>query len=268
MPSSFQAVAVLLAALVPGALYFWSYERIAGRWGANLTDRLFRFLVASALFHAVLAPATYWFWTEYWSKVIAGDRLPFWLWFVVLAYVLVPLLGGTIVGFGTRRRARWATFATGPDPAPRAWDHLFNGKRDGWVRLKLKTGTWVGGAYATSEDKLMSYTAGYPEDQDLFLSATIAVDPDTGEFKRDDAGVLMVAPRSGLLVRWEEVEFLEFTRHTPLPDGRDPDRQWSGRITIGPFELVLRRIEPVAESPDDHNNEGSGDAGAAEHPAQ
>lgn len=215
MPTSFQAVAALLVALVPGALYFWSYERIAGRWGANLTDRLFRFIGASALFHAVLAPVTYWFWTTYWPSIVSGDRLPLWIWAFVLAYVVVPVVGGTVVGFGTRDRRNWAKLISGPDPAPRAWDHLFQGKRDGWVRLKLKSGTWVGGAYATSDaDGLQSYTAGYPEDQDLFLSSTRPVDPETGEFLPDEP----VAPLSGLLVRWEEVEYLEFVRNTPPSD--------------------------------------------------
>ncbi|SFA62471.1 hypothetical protein SAMN05444374_1233 [Rhodococcoides kroppenstedtii] len=248
MPSSFQAVAAFIVALVPGALYFWSYERIAGRWGANLTDRLFRFLGASALFHAVLAPATYWFWAEQWPHVVAGDRLSFWLWPAVLAYVVVPLLGGTIVGYGTRDRTWWATIATGPDPAPRAWDHLFHGKRDGWVRLKLKSGTWIGGAYATSdEDNLMSYTAGYPEDQDLFLSTTIDVDPDSGEFILDDDGRARVAPRSGLLVRWEEVEYLQFIRIDVLPAEPGPRTQ-SDQGTI------------------DHDDEGTGDATAEQYP--
>lgn len=221
VPTSLQAVAALIVALLPGALYFWSYERIAGRWGANLTDRLFRFIGASALFHAVLAPATYWFWTTYWPRIVAGDSVSWWLWAVVVAYVAVPLLGGTTVGFGTRNRWWWAKFISGPDPAPRAWDHLFQGKRDGWVRLKLKSGTWVGGAYATSDgDQLQSYTAGYPEDQDLFLSSTSPLDPETGEFLLDTDGHVVVAPLSGLLVRWEEVEYLEFIRN---PTGTDTD---------------------------------------------
>lgn len=41
----------------------------------------------------------------------------------------IPILIGTIVGYGTRRRWRWASLVTGPDPAPRAWDYLFQGER-------------------------------------------------------------------------------------------------------------------------------------------
>lgn len=51
--------------------------------------------------------------------------------------------------------------------------------------------------------------AGYPEPQDLYLAASVEVDPDTGEFALGDDG----RPRlgsGGLLVRWEEVEYLEF----------------------------------------------------------
>ncbi len=72
--------------------------------------------------------------------------------------------------------------AAGPDPAPRAWDYLFGARPDGWIWLRLKTGTWLAGAYAVKEDGWRSYAAGYPAPQDLFLVEAVEVDPDTGEF--------------------------------------------------------------------------------------
>jgi hypothetical protein len=54
----------------------------------------------------------------------------------------------------------------------------------------------------------VSYAAGYPEPQDLYLAASVEVDPETGEFALDD-GRPQLGP-GGLLVRWEEVEYLEF----------------------------------------------------------
>lgn len=209
MPTSFEAVGTFFVALLPGALYIWSFERMAGRWGVGLSDRALRFLGASAVFHAALAPASYWLWTDLWPTIEAGRAHAPWLWLIAGLYVVAPLAVGTFVGEATRRRFGWAQWITGPDPAPRAWDHLFQGERDGWIRIKLKSGAWIGGAYATSGE-LKSYTAGYPEDQDLFLARGADLDPSTGEFRLDDAGAVRLG-EGGLLVRWDEVEYLEFT---------------------------------------------------------
>ena len=209
MPTTFQAVAVLVAALLPGALYLWAFERLAGRWGATLTDRVLRFIGGSAILHALFAPITYWFWSTQWPTVEAGGQVSWWLWALAVAYVAGPILLGTLVGNGIRKGRSWPTIVTGPDPAPRAWDYLFQGERDGWVRLKLKSGSWIAGGYATATDGLKSYSAGYPEAQDLFLATTAAVDPDTGAFVFDEDDKVQLLP-GGVLVRWEEVEYLEF----------------------------------------------------------
>jgi hypothetical protein len=81
----------------------------------------------------------------------------------------------------------------------------------GVVRLRLRSGTWLAGVYGTTSDGRQSYAAGYPEDGDLYLSLQLRVDPVTGEFTRDDEDrPVPVAGRSGLLVRWAEIEYLEF----------------------------------------------------------
>lgn len=208
MPTSFQAVAVVVVALVPGAIYIWSFERQAGRWGIGLSDRLLRFVGASAIIHAVLAPATYWLWSIQWPNV-REHEVSWWLWSVVVAYIALPFGVGSLIGWASRTGRGWAKIFTGPDAAPRACDHLFQGQRDGWVRLKLKSGTWIGGGYATSEAGMKSYSAGYPELQDLYLATTAEVDPETGAFLFDDDGQVRLQD-GGLLVRWEEIEYLQF----------------------------------------------------------
>lgn len=75
--------------------------------------------------------------------------------------------------------------------------------------MKLKSGVWVGGAYAPSDEGTGSYAAGYPEPQDLFLAETVEVDPDSGEFTLSDGEPIFRG--TSLLIRWEEVEFLEFS---------------------------------------------------------
>lgn len=210
MPSTFEALAVLVIALLPGALYIWSFERLAGRWGATLSDRVFRFVGSSAVLHALGAPATYWFWSTQRKALTARGDPSWWLWLLVVGYVAVPFVIGSLVGYGTRHEWAWTRVVTGPDPAPRAWDYLFQGERDGWVRLKLKSGPWIGGGYATgAEADLKSYTAGYPEPQDIYLAAAVVLDADTGEFTFGPDGKPL-RTGSGLLVRWEEVEYLEF----------------------------------------------------------
>ncbi|MBA4608035.1 MULTISPECIES: DUF6338 family protein [Aeromicrobium] len=206
MPSTMHALGVVLLALLPGALYSWAFERIVGRWGSGASDRLFRFVGGSAVLHALFAPATWWLWSTH-LPLARADPPSWWAWPTALLYVAVPLVAGTAVGWGTRSRQRWALAITGPDPAPRAWDHLFQGPRNGWIRLRLKSGTWLGGAYASSGE-LKSYASGYPEPEDLFLAAVAEVDPATGEFELSGSGRPILG--RGLLVRFQEVEYLEF----------------------------------------------------------
>lgn len=210
MPDTFTALAVLTIGLLPGALYVWSFERQVGAWGVRFGDRLFRFVGASAIFHAAAAPVTYRLWAEFVrSGSVDGGRAPLGLWVAAVAYVAVPIALGTVVGSGTRRGSWWAEWFTGPDPAPRAWDHLFGREPDGWIRLRLRSGTWLGGVFATMEDGSRSYAAGYPEEQDLFLVEAVEVDPDTGEFELDEDGN-PVSRGSSILVRWDEIEYLDF----------------------------------------------------------
>lgn len=208
MPSTFQAAVVIVVALLPGALYVWAFERQAGRYGIGLSDRILRFVGGSAVFLAVFAGPLYALHVNFTRAFVAGSPLPLWLVAFPLVYVGVPLTAGTVVGVGLRRGWRVAKIIAGPDPAPRAWDYLFQYNVDGWIRCRLKSGTWLGGAYADANGK-RSYAAGYPEPQDLYLAASVELDPETGEFAIDDDGLPRLGP-GGLLVRWEEVEYLEF----------------------------------------------------------
>lgn len=210
MPDTFQALGVLAVALLPGAMYVWSFERQAGAWGVKLADRLLRFVGVSAVLQVTLLPLTYRLWFDFVrsGRVASGD-VPLLLWPVLVLYVALPIAGGTIVGWGAHRRRRWAKWFTGANPEPRAWDYVFGTWPEGWIRLRLKSGTWLAGAYAQSPDGSRSYVAGYPEDQDLYLIEAIDVHPETGEFPLTEVG-RPVSRTSGILIRWEEVEYLEF----------------------------------------------------------
>jgi hypothetical protein len=55
MPGTLQGLAVVLIAVLPGALYVWSYERQAGQWRVGSPDRLLNFLGVSVVLHALAA---------------------------------------------------------------------------------------------------------------------------------------------------------------------------------------------------------------------
>jgi hypothetical protein len=214
MPSTFQSLVVVLLAVLPGALYTWSFEQQAGRWGATAGDRVQRFLGASAFFLVLELPMFYNF--IYRPFVATGDldagrALPWWIWVVPMVFVLFPVAAGRYVGIAVHRRQGWANFITGPSPAPRAWDDLFaTSDLTGWIRLRLKEdGAWACGLWGESvATGLQSYAAGYPEPQDLLIAELAEIDSD-GEFLIDANGNPVLTGRS-LLIRWSEITYAEF----------------------------------------------------------
>lgn len=222
MPDTIQAFGVFLLAVLPGALYVWSFERVVGRWGIGLSDRLLRFTAASAVFLAIFAWQLYELRSEYQhhartgpngktifvNRIANGDDLPWWLFVMPLLYISLPIVAGTAVGKTVRASSsgwqRIGRILAGRDPAPRAWDYLFTSRPAASVRLKLKAGHWLGGFYGDR-----SYAAGYPEEpQDLFLERTFAMDQEDGAFVLDDEGE-PVDLGTALLIRWDEVAFME-----------------------------------------------------------
>jgi hypothetical protein len=209
---TFQAVAVTLLAVLPGALYTWSFEREVGNWGVSLSDRVLRFVGFSALFHAVLLFPEYLIWSHYIHKptstgsyrnlVATGDELPWWLFLAPIVYVGVPMAVGFFTARGVFQGRRWPRLLVGPNPQPRAWDRLFWSSPAFLVRLRLKNDSWVGGLFGAN-----SYAAGYPEPQDLLLETTYRMDGDGAFAQGSDGGLQDLG--SGILVAWEDVHFLE-----------------------------------------------------------
>jgi len=214
--STFQALAVALLALLPGASYTFAYERIVGAFGLSFSDRLVRFLAASSVIAAVFsAPGL-----VLYRSFVANGRLThggltganlavFEL--LALAYVLLPTAAGSFVGRSVRKDRRWARALVGDAVEPRAWDFLWRPGAQGVVRLKMKSGAWLAGLYGTTASNQRSYAAGYPEGGDLYLAMQLVVDADSGAFERDeDERPVPLYGAPGLLVRWEEIEYLDF----------------------------------------------------------
>lgn len=206
MITTFQALAVALIAITPGATYTFAYERQAGAYGAHLSDRLVRFLVASGLFHAALAGPEFAIierverdghgWITWWQVEAAA-----------VFYFAVPYLVGLILGWATKNDHAWARWIVGSSRHPRAWDHLWSRNRPLIVRIKLSTGDHLAGIFEPSTQGIESYAAGYGEDADLYLSRQLRVDPETGAFEIDaDGSPVLYDPPTGLLVRAGDVE--------------------------------------------------------------
>ena len=203
---------LVLVALLPGALFTWSFERWAGRFGIGLQDRALRFVGGSAVLLSIAAWPLYWLYAGYWDRLVDRQALPWWIWFAPILYTVLPVVGGGLLGLGWKKKWSWARYISGRDRTPQAWDHLFQDRPAGWVRCKLKSGTWVGGAFAEVDGR-RPYASGYPESQDLYLPAILPLDHDSGEVLINGDGTPELQG-SGILIRWDEIEYLDFTEAT------------------------------------------------------
>ena len=205
--TGFDAATLVLIALLPGALFVWSFERWAGRFGIGLQDRVLRFVGGSAVLLSLFAAPLYWLYSNHWDTVTDRGPLPWGLAFVPLLYTGLPLASGRLLGYGWKKDWKWARLLGGRGRTPRAWDHLFQDRPTGWIRCKLKSGTWIGGAFGVYKDR-KPYAAGYPEPQDIYLTATLSLNPETGELITGDDN--QIVRDSSILIGWDEIEYLEF----------------------------------------------------------
>ena len=208
MASGLQAVTLLVVALLPGAFFVWGFERNAGRYGIGLRDRALRLVGVSSVFIAVFASVLYWLYANYWQAFKSGAPLPAGLVIVPIAYLSIPGALGWFAGSRLRGGSKWARALAGSSRAPRAWDHLFQDHRGGWIRCRMKSRAWIAGVYAKIDD-IEPYASGYPEPQEIFLARSIEIDQDDGGFVYGEDGRPHLGA-GGLLLRWDEIEFLEF----------------------------------------------------------
>lgn len=236
MISTFQALLVTAIAILPGSVYTIARESRGASWAWRKTDAptlIFRFLTASAFFHLLLAPVSY---AAYQHITVnhmlsAGHPFPWSWWGWVATYIVVPYTFGVCMEESrswerSQRRVlgwpknafKWVLgFVAGTDPEPRAWDRLFSKHRTGYITLRLKrTGEWKAGLWYAP-----SYASAYGEDQDLYIAEQIAVD-EVGSVQSDDDG----RPNclgTGLLIRWSEVDYVEFVDMSGVGDGSSND---------------------------------------------
>jgi hypothetical protein len=223
VPDTFEALAVTLLAILPGALYTWASERETGAWGIKLSDRVLRFVGVSAIFLAFYAVPLRWIWNHYLhiatatsngktvfvNQVANGGDLPRGWWLIPILYVVVPFLLGTLVGrIVAQRRTypRAARILAGANPAPTAWDDFFSRRPGAFLRVRLTKdagGDWMGGRFGKE-----SYASGYGEEPaDLYLEQVLRLTSD-GEFQKDSQG-RVVRTGFGALLRRDNIDIIE-----------------------------------------------------------
>jgi Family of unknown function (DUF6338) len=230
---------VAAIAVLPGAVYTIARENHGASWAWRKTDAatlIFRFLTASAVFHVILAWASY----QAYQKLIVthaltqGLAISLWWWAWLAAYIIIPYLFGVwieesrtwktsswwaVVRWPANGVKRVLGFIAGTDPEPRAWDRLFSKNRTGYITLKLKdSDEWKAGIWYRP-----AYASAYGEDQDLYVAEQIAVNADGSVAYSDNGDPVYLGV--GLLIRWSEVEYIEFVDMSGANDGSGGDGQ-------------------------------------------
>lgn len=211
LPTTVQQVVIVLLLLLPGVFYLLARERLLGpRPGDGEKEgRLVRLIAVSALLDAVyLLVAGPWLVSglsgrpgNAFAGVLASPRLT-----GLLALVMIAVVPTGVAWVEARlaRRRRQARFGT----APTAWDALFVRRGSCFVRVRLRSGLWVGGWYGNA-----SATATFPHPTDLYLQAQYTMNDD-GTFGPRVPGT------AGVYVRGEDVEVLEILEATVQAEER------------------------------------------------
>lgn len=128
MPSTFQALAVALLALLPGALYEIAREQRSGQWGARGADQILRLLGFSVAFQVLLFPLTYWLYSHYIvsGHLSRGEAVSGWVVVLLVAYLTAPFVFGRLTAWAQRMRESHS--ANEPFTTTGTWNHLLERK--------------------------------------------------------------------------------------------------------------------------------------------
>lgn len=205
VPSTGEALLILLLAVLPGAMFTFGFERQAGAFKVTFADRVLRFVAVSAAFDLLYALPLYVVRRTVLSDGLDPPRFAL-LWVAAALALGLPAMAGSVLGglYSTRttrdgwhrvrrrlsaaREVRLLEIALGKNPAPRAWDHVFSERTGSYLRIRLQDGGWIGGSFAEA-----SYAGTFPHDGDLFLREAWPVDAD-GVFGDAPLGYAVYVP--------------------------------------------------------------------------
>jgi len=200
-PSTLQQIILLVLFVLPGITYQFVRERMRGPVPGerDLAERVLRALTASIVLDAIYLIAI----GPWLVHMIKPSGRP---WFAAAAaesrqaatvslalFFAIPAAVALAVGMIERLRhpSRF-------DPVPTAWDGAFRERSAGFVRARLKSGTWVGGWYGRR-----SRASAYPNPPDLYLESGYVMLNDGSFGPR-------VQATGGVYVNMTDVEVLEF----------------------------------------------------------
>lgn len=198
---------ILLFLVLPGVFYQGVRERFRGPMPAEREpqNRLIRAIAMGALLVGVYAVAS----GPWLADLLLGDgkgpvaglsRHPRQAGMAILLFVvLIP----SMVAWAEARLAARRLGAR-YDPTPTAWDALFRNRGSCYVRIRLKSGAWVGGWLGSR-----SAVSAYPNESDIYLESQYRMSPD-GSFGEKVLGT------DGVYVRASEIEVVELVQ-VPRP---------------------------------------------------
>lgn len=200
-PTTVAQLTIVLLLILPGVTYQLVRERSRGLYPAHkdLGERIIRALTASAVLNTVYVIIG-----GDWAVNLIHDRNKGWLSGAASDYrftavtalallVVVPAATALGVSLWTGRR-RSAIY----DATPTAWDDAFKNRAHCFVRVRLKSGQWVGGWYGDR-----SYASSYPQPADIYLQTAWDVSSE-GFFRKP------LEQSGGIYIRIDEIECLDF----------------------------------------------------------
>ncbi|MBT2381304.1 hypothetical protein AMK21_24925 [Streptomyces sp. CB00316] len=200
VPGTVGQLAILLVLVLPGVFYQAVRERLRGALASEQEpqNRLVRAIAASALLDTLYAVVA----GPWLVRLLAGGgegpvagvlRQPRQAGLAALLLIVaVPSALAWAEAVWGRRRA-----GARYEPTPTAWDALFRDRGSCFVRVRLRSGLWVGGWLGSR-----SAVSAFPQPGDLYLQAQYRMGPD-GRFLGRMPGT------AGVYVRADDVEVLE-----------------------------------------------------------
>lgn len=120
--------------------------------------------------------------------------------FYLVVFIIFPVTLPFI--FLRIRKSKWCSKL--PHPTGKAWDYVFQKAPECWVKIKLKDGTIIGGAYSEG-----SFASSSPEPMQLYLNEHWVMNADEG-FERP------INSTAGILILSSDIVTVEFFKMDPV----------------------------------------------------
>lgn len=182
-------LALFLAFFIPGFIAVQVYSLFISTGERDFTKLLPDVVAYSAMHYALTG----------WTILVTHD-----MWRVVAAYfdvLVLPLLWSPVLIWLRNRELgkrifskRFIEYMIAPEPSP--WDRLFADQAEHWIRIRMKSGEYVGGIMAKG-----SATSTYPNPEQIYIKEV---------WRCTEAGFIgPIKSTGGLLINGTEIMYLE-----------------------------------------------------------